>query len=408
MPGEIHIWTRLQMLRTKAANRYKIEEEKCHIGHLLLEGLLHSPSHITQIDAVTDEKETNKSVATRSAQLASAMHNFGLKVGDCVVIMGYNDLNLVVPFYACNYNGYPLCAVDPSADVREIVSLFSCIRPKLVFCPKFKEEDIKEALRKNDLQERIVCFDDKNNNLETFVQTHKGTEVGFKEKFSGEIKTCMAMATIQWLSSLFYFVSGPLRHYTRVQSSAPLTPQLLVALINKYKPNSTAWTPHLLNQFLKASENVCDLSSFKYIAIGGSAIEKPLLDKFQQRCGAYLYLVYGMTELLAPVFDFVDETPFGSTGLPMKKFQYKIVGDEGKIVDKPFETGELWIKGDGFFKGYYNNPEETKRILTDDGWVMTGDIFYKDEKDFYYFVERKRLLIKYTGLWVLTVYTYFK
>lgn len=52
------------------------------------------------------------------------------------------------------------------------------------------------------------------------------------------------------------------------------------------------------------------------------------------------------------------------------------------------------------FQGYLNNPEETSQILTDDGWVKTGDIFYRDEENYYYFVERKRLLIKYTGFWV--------
>lgn len=51
-------------------------------------------------------------------------------------------------------------------------------------------------------------------------------------------------------------------------------------------------------------------------------------------------------------------------------------------------------------QGYLNNKEETDKVLTEDGWVKTGDMFYRDEQDYYYYVERKRLLIKHTGLWV--------
>lgn len=52
------------------------------------------------------------------------------------------------------------------------------------------------------------------------------------------------------------------------------------------------------------------------------------------------------------------------------------------------------------FQGYLNNAEETKTMLTDDGWFKTGDMFYKDDQDYYYFVERKRLLIKHYGFLV--------
>lgn len=48
-----------------------------------------------------------------------------------------------------------------------------------------------------------------------------------------------------------------------------------------------------------------------------------------------------------------------------------------------------------------NNPEETKETLTNDGWLKTGDIFYRDDLDYYYFVERKRLLIRHFGFMVI-------
>lgn len=48
-----------------------------------------------------------------------------------------------------------------------------------------------------------------------------------------------------------------------------------------------------------------------------------------------------------------------------------------------------------FFQGYYNNPQATAEVLTKDGWFMTGDMMYRDEKWNFYFVERIKLLLKY-------------
>ncbi|XP_026328660.1 luciferin 4-monooxygenase-like [Hyposmocoma kahamanoa] len=429
------------LLKKQAAERHNISTERCHIGHVILEGMLQYPDTIHQIDAVTQKQETNISVANRTKRLATAMRNYGLKVNDNIIVMGNNHLDLCIPYFACHFNGYALCAVDPIMTAEDLQTLFHYVSPEMVFCSKDKVEDTKNALSKNNLETPIVVFDDKENDLEAFVKKHNGTEEQFClpdfdhsktiawlmltsgttglpkvavipfdtllsglccwwVQFTDDMDYALAMATIQWMSSLIIFSSTCLMNFTRVQLSVPITPQLLIHVINKYKPKACAWTPYLLGQFLRAAGDLCDLSSFKYIAIGGSSIEKPLFDQFSAKCGAYLYLVYGMTELLVPVFEYNRTTPFGSTGKPMDKFQYRLVAEDGSTVTKPNEDGELWLKGDAFFKGYFNNPEETRKIINDDGWIMTGDIFYKTEDNYYHFVERKRLLIKYCGFWI--------
>ncbi|KAJ0179961.1 hypothetical protein K1T71_004552 [Dendrolimus kikuchii] len=438
---EVDIYKRVDELRLKAVQAYNINPEKCHVGHLMLQGMYNNPEGINQIDAATDKTETNLSVAIRSSRLANAMSKCGLQTGDTVVLMGPNHLDLGIAFYACHYNGYSMCGIDTSVDSGDLAILCTYIKPRMVICQKSCEEKVKNALVENNLNGHIVVFDDPNNDIECFTQEHNGTERDFRPAefnhseinawlmltsgttgipkvatipfdrllngiccwwapFPAPFQTVMAMATLQWMSSLFYFASGPIRGYTRVQSSVPLKPELLIALINKYRPNVTAWTSFLLSQFITGAKNVWDLSCFKYIAIGGSAIDKPLLDKFRKQCNAFLYLVYGMTELLVPVFDFDSETPFGSTGTPKKKYQFKIIDEEGYVLDKPYQSGELWIKGDAFFTGYMNNPEETRETLTEDGWFKTGDIFYRDDRDYYYFVERKRLIIKHFGFMI--------
>ncbi|XP_049865920.1 luciferin 4-monooxygenase [Pectinophora gossypiella] len=442
MLDEIHIRQRITALRLKAAQKYDIIPEKCHVGHVVLQAMLEAPARVHQIEGVSGQSETNLSVATRSMRLASAMRNSGIQINDHVVNMGHNHLDLGIPYYACHLNGYSQCAIDPRMTLLDLTSLFGHIDPKIIFAPQEKLEDIKTALDKNNKENvRIVIFDDKKNDLEAFIAEHKGTDEKFRPAefdqaktiawlmltsgttglpkvaiipfetllnglclwwapFTKQCSVIMAITTIQWMSSLYFFISSPIMKCTRVQCSMPMTPQLLVMVINKYRPNITVWSPFLLAQFINAVGSHVDLSCFTYIAIGGSAIDKALYDKFSEKCDAYLYLVYGMTELLVPVFDFKETTPFGSTGVPFDRFQYKLVDDDGTILEKPHESGELWIKGDAFFKGYLNNPEETDKLLTNDGWLKTGDIFYRDENNYYFFVERKRLLIKYTGFWI--------
>ncbi|KOB52053.1 Uncharacterized protein OBRU01_26602 [Operophtera brumata] len=112
MLDKIYIRQHVTALKLKAAQNYNISPEKCHIGHVILQGLLDRPFALNQIDAATDERETNISVAKRSSRLASAMHKCGLRAGDTVVLMGYNHLDLAIPFYACHFNGYSMCAID--------------------------------------------------------------------------------------------------------------------------------------------------------------------------------------------------------------------------------------------------------------------------------------------------------
>ncbi|KOB71299.1 Luciferase [Operophtera brumata] len=424
-------------LKLKAALKYNISPEKCHIGHLVLQGLLDRPNSLNQIDAATDGRETNISVARRSCRLASAMQKCGLRAGDCVVLMGYNHLDLVIPFYACHFNGYSVCNIDPSCAPVDLQVLFPNINPKLVFCQKSCEDKVKEAFMVNNLKGEIVFFDDKDTDLEAFIRQYKGTETNFRpaefdhsktnawlmltsgttglpkvvvvpydtllnaiccwfEPFTDKFEIVLTISSIQWMSGGIYFIGGPLRCYTRLQSSLPLTPQSIVAYINKYKPNTTTWTPCLLGQFLGAAENgSCDLSSFKTIGIGGASIEKPLLHRVKKICQAYLYLVYSMTELMVPVFDFDEDTPEKSSGYPKDKYQFKIAPlqmeevikrhpgvDDACVVGIPdTSTMEIPIAAIQRRKGHKVDPQEIFRLLKDvlpEQNQIHGGIFFVD------------------------------
>ena len=101
---------------------------------------------------------------------------------------------------------------------------------------------------------------------------------------------------------------------------------------------------------------------------------------------------YGMTETspiltLNPTYDYV-ESSVGKV----------IAGAELKIVD-PDEDGNgvIYAKGPTVMGGYYNNPEATKEILSDDGWICTGDVGHLDERNYLYLTGRAKNIIVTEG-----------
>jgi long-chain acyl-CoA synthetase len=124
----------------------------------------------------------------------------------------------------------------------------------------------------------------------------------------------------------------------------------------------------------------------RYIIAGAANVPPKLIREFDT-IGISLFAGYGMTEggnLTSGNVD-VKEKPT-SVG--------KIYpGQEVKVVD-----GELWMRGDNVFLGYYGEPEKTAEVLTEDGWLKTGDLVRFDDEGYMYIVGRiKNLIILSNG-----------
>ena len=68
-----------------------------------------------------------------------------------------------------------------------------------------------------------------------------------------------------------------------------------------------------------------------------------------------------------------------------------LVKENGEEEIRPGKTGELWIRTPNTMKGYWKNAKATAETLTDDGWLKTGDIAYRDEAGKWYMVDRKKV-----------------
>ena len=122
------------------------------------------------------------------------------------------------------------------------------------------------------------------------------------------------------------------------------------------------------------------------VAISGAAPIDPEILRFYQAAGVPLFEAWGMTET----------STGGTTNMPGANR----IGTVGRPVDgvqlKVAEDGELLMKGDNVFKGYYKNPEATAETITD-GWLHTGDIASIDGDGYVSIIGRKKEIIITAG-----------
>ncbi len=141
-----------------------------------------------------------------------------------------------------------------------------------------------------------------------------------------------------------------------------------------------------------------NLSSLRYAIVFGAPSSPALLRRFHKICpNARLLNGWGMTETSAPNCVMADGTDkLESVGRFYPETQAKIVNGDGKSLG-PNQNGELWVRGKGIMKGYFKSPSLTKEVLTDDGWLKTGDIAYYDEDNLFYITGRIKDMIKVGG-----------
>ncbi|HDH02987.1 MAG TPA: long-chain fatty acid--CoA ligase, partial [Actinobacteria bacterium] len=88
----------------------------------------------------------------------------------------------------------------------------------------------------------------------------------------------------------------------------------------------------------------------------------------------------------------------GSIGLPLPDTEVRIVDFRNGRDVEPGDVGDMLVRGPQVMKSYWHNPGETRKVLSDDGWLDTGDVARCDEDGFYYIVDRMKDVIITGGL----------
>lgn len=141
-----------------------------------------------------------------------------------------------------------------------------------------------------------------------------------------------------------------------------------------------------------------DFSSLKLTLGGGAAVQQPVAERWQKLTKLPILEAYGLTETSPAVCinPLTLREYNGSIGLPVPSTEVSVQDDKGNLLPQG-ETGELCVRGPQVMKGYWNRADETARVLSDDGWLRTGDVAQMDELGFVRIVDRLKDMILVSG-----------
>jgi len=179
------------------------------------------------------------------------------------------------------------------------------------------------------------------------------------------------------------------------------SPAKLLETISRYGVTTFCAPPTIYRFIIKEDLARYDLSRLKYCVIAGEPLNPEIYNQFLKCTGIRLMEGYGQTEctLAIATYPWMDPKP-GSMGKPSPGYDIDVINDEKKSCEVG-EEGQIVIRTDtktpvGMFKGYYRDEQLTTKVWRD-GIYYTGDMAWRDEDGFYWFVGRSDDVIKSSG-----------
>jgi len=178
-------------------------------------------------------------------------------------------------------------------------------------------------------------------------------------------------------------------------------PKNLLEVISKYGVTSFCSPPTVYRYLIKEDLKKYDLSKLKYCTVAGEPLNPEVYTQFLNQTGIKLMEGYGQTEctLIVGIFPWIEPKP-GSMGKPAPGYDIEIIDENYKKCEIG-EVGQIVIKTDkrkpdGMFLGYYRDEELTNKVWHDNIY-FTGDMAWRDEDGYFWFVGRADDVIKSSG-----------
>ncbi len=182
-------------------------------------------------------------------------------------------------------------------------------------------------------------------------------------------------------------------------------------MIALHRPTLSAGVPTIWNDLLRyADSNPVDLSSLRAVTVGGAAVPRHLIERFEEQFGIAMIQGWGMTEtspLCALAFPPRGTPPEeemdwrAKTGRIVPGVEIRICAEDGTVLPRDGETvGEFEVRGPWVTASYYGEPSPER---FHDGWLRTGDVGWLDQKGFMQISDRTKDVIKSGGEWISSV-----
>nr|MCR5681394.1 AMP-binding protein [Clostridiales bacterium] len=195
----------------------------------------------------------------------------------------------------------------------------------------------------------------------------------------------------QWLSEAATFVYD----FDRFDAAK------ILPMFHKYGITTFCAPPTMYRMLIKEDLSKYDFSSLKHASTAGEALNPEVYRKFEEITGLQIMEGFGQTESTCIIGNLIGAShKLGSMGKPCPIYDIRLLSPEGEEVADG-ETGEICVNvADGapcgLFTGYYLDEEKTREVWHD-GFYHTGDLAWRDEDGFYWYVGRADDVIKSSG-----------
>jgi long-chain acyl-CoA synthetase len=174
----------------------------------------------------------------------------------------------------------------------------------------------------------------------------------------------------------------------------------VIKAIHKHRITMLSGVPMMYSMIVEHPDaGRYDLRSLRVCLSGASTLPADVQERFENLTGARISEGYGLTEAGPATHcnPLNGEHPRGSMGLPFPDTEARVVDSDAGLTEVPEgETGELIVRGPQVMQGYWNKEDETRAVLRD-GWLYTGDLVRRDDRGYFYFIDRKKDIIKSRG-----------
>ncbi|MDO5524274.1 MAG: AMP-binding protein [Bacteroidia bacterium] len=178
-------------------------------------------------------------------------------------------------------------------------------------------------------------------------------------------------------------------------------PADMLAMISKYKVTSFCAPPTIFRFLIREELSNYDLSALEYCTTAGEALNPSVFETFYKQTGIKMMEAFGQTETAPTIvtFPWMEPKP-GAMGVPNPLYKMDLLTHDGRSAEDG-EQGEIVFRTDdgrplALFMGYYRDEKLTQSVYADDLY-RTGDMAWRDEDGYYWFVGRTDDIIKSSG-----------
>ena len=370
-------------------------------------------------------------------RVAGGLQELGVRPGDRVSLYSLNRWEWVVAYHAALRAGAVVNPINVMLTPQEVAFVLNDCGAAAIFTAGEKAEVIAGLTRSVPTLRRVISFDHAQSDVTPFEDLLGSppvkqdtprpapadlSTIGYTSGTTGHPKGAMQSHRAVFLNTAALFAvqtrterdvmlnALPLPHvYGNIvmngtfMSGATLVmmerfdPAVALVEIQRHRVTVLDGVPTMYAMMLAdPSLPGADLSSLRMCAVGGQTMPVAKMAEWEQRSGAPLLELWGMTELGGAGTSNCSYMPnvHGSIGFALPGLEARVaaLGDASVTVPDG-EPGELVVRGPLVMLGYYGNEQATRAAIEPDGWMHTGDIASRDDEGHYFIVDRRKDLI---------------